>query len=133
MMSSYGKMKIVLGAILFVVLIIAGYLFYLYQKGGVENYRPPATEAGSPKDRVINALTALSQAVDAYHAKNLRYPETLEQLQPEFIDKIPLEPKTGKPFIYESERKDQYQIRVSDPASYGFKEIFVKNGKVYQN
>ena len=132
-MSSHGKLKIILGIILFIVLIIAGYLIYLYQKGGVENYRPPVTKAESPKAQVLNDLTALSQAVDAYHAKNLRYPERLEQLQPEFIDKIPLEPKTGKPFIYESDGKDQYQIGISNPASYGLKELFVKNGKIIQN
>jgi len=132
-MSSHGKLKIILGIILFVVLIIAGYLFYLYQKGSLKNYRPPVTKAESPKAQVLNDLTALSQAVDAYHAKNLRYPERLEQLQPEFIDKIPLEPKTGKPFIYESDGKDQYQIGISDPASYGLKELLVKNGKIIQN
>ena len=132
-MSSHGKLKIILGIILFVVLIIAGYLFYLYQKGGVENYRPPVTKAESPKAQVLSDLTALSQAIDAYQAKNLRYPQRLEQLQPEFIDKIPLEPGTGKPFTYESDGKDQYQIGISDPASYGFKDLFVKNGKVHQN
>ena len=132
-MSSHGKLKIILAIILFVALIIAGYLFYLYQKGSVENYRPPVTKAESPKAQVLNDLTALSQAIDAYHAKNLRYPERLEQLQPEFIDKIPLEPKTGKPFIYESDGKDQYQIGISDPVSYGLKELFVKNGKIIQN
>ncbi len=132
-MSSHGKLKIILGIILFVVLIIAGYLFYLYQKGSVENYRLPVTKAESPKAQVLNDLTAFSQAVDAYHAKNLRYPERLEQLQPEFIDKIPLEPKTGKAFIYESDGKDQYQIGISDPASYGLKELLVKNGKIIEN
>jgi hypothetical protein len=132
-MSSHGKLKIILGIILFIVLIIAGYLFYLYQKGGVEHYRPPVTQAESPKAQVLSDLTGLSQAIDAYQAKNLRYPERLEQLQPEFIDKIPLEPKTGKPFIYKSDGKDQYQIVISDPTSYGLKELFVKNGKVHQN
>jgi len=132
-MSSHGKLKIILGIILFVILIIAGYLFYLYQKGGVENYRPPVTKAESPKAQVLSDLTALSQAIDAYQAKNLRYPQRLEQLQPDFIDKIPLEPKTGKPFIYESDGKDQYQIGISDPASYGLKELLVKNGKIIQN
>jgi len=132
-MFHLGKLKILFGVIILVALLIAGYLFYLYQKGGVENYRPPVTKAESPKAQVLNDLTALSQAVDAYYAKNLKYPEKLEQLQPEFIDKIPLESKTGKPFIYESDGKDQYQIGISDPASYGLKELFVKNGKIIQN
>ena len=132
-MPSHGKLKIILGIILFIVLIIAGYLFYLYQKGGVENYRPPVTEAESPKAQVLNELTALSQAIDTYYVKNLKYPKKLELLQPEFIDKIPLEPKTGKPFVYESDGKDQYQIGISDPASYGLKELLVKNGKIIQN
>jgi hypothetical protein len=132
-MSSSGKLKIILGVILLVVLIIAGYLFYLYQKGGVEHYRPPVTQTESPKAQVLSDLKILSQAIDAYYAKNLKYPEKLEELQPEFIDKIPLEPKTGKPFIYKSDGKDQYQIGISDPASYGFKELFVKNGKIIQN
>jgi len=106
-MSSYGKVKIILGITLLIVLIIAGYLCYLYQRGGVENYRPSVTEAESPRAQVLNDLTALSQAIDAYHAKNLKYPGKLEELQPKFVDKIPLEPKTGKPFIYKSDGKDQ--------------------------
>ena len=132
-MSSHGKLKIILGIIFFIVLIISGYLFYLYQKGGIEHYRPPTAKVESPRTQVLNDLIALSQAIDAYYAKNLKYPEKLEQLQPEFIDKIPLEPKTGKPFTYESDGKDQYKIGISDPASYGFKELFIKNGKVHQN
>jgi hypothetical protein len=132
-MSSCGKLKIILGIILFVVFIIVGYLFFLYQKGGIEHYRPPVTKAESPRAQVLSDLTALSQAIDAYYAKNLSYPEKLEQLQPEFLDKIPLEPKTGKPFFYESDGKDRYRMGVSDATSYGFKELFLENGKVHQN
>ena len=132
-MSSHGKLKIILGVILFAVLILAGYLFVLYQKGGVEHYHPPVTRAESARVEVLSDLNALSQAIEAYYAKNLRYPGKLEELQPEFVDKIPLEPKTGKAFIYQSDGKDQYQIGISNPTSYGFKELFVRNGKIIQN
>jgi hypothetical protein len=132
-MLSLSKLKILLGIILLVIVIIAGYFVYLYQQGGVVHYRPPVTQAESPKAQVLSDLKILSQAMDAYYAKNLKYPENLEELQPDFLEKIPLEPKTGKPFLYESDGKDQYRISSSHPASLGFKELFVENGKVHQN
>jgi len=132
-MSSTGKLKILLGVLLLVIVAIAGYLFYLYQKGGVENYSPPATEADSHKTRVLDNLAALSQAIDAYYAKNLRYPERLEQLQPEFIERVPAEPKAGTPFIYETDGVKDYRIGLADPAPYGLKELMIKNGKLIQN
>lgn len=127
-----GKLKFLLGIILLVMIVIAGYVLYLYQKGGAEHYKPPVTKTDSPKMQVLSDLTVLSQAVETYYAKNLRYPEKLEQLKPEFIDKIPLEPGTEKSFIYESDELDRYRITVSDPPRYGFKELFIENGKIIQ-
>jgi hypothetical protein len=129
-MLSWGKLLII---ILLVVIVIGGYLFYLYQRGGVEHYHPPEIKASWPKAQVLSDLTALSQAIEAYHAKNLKYPEKLDQLQPEFIAKIPLEPVTRKSFAYESDGTNQFQIGISNPALYGSKELFVKNGKIIQN
>lgn len=128
-----GKLKFLLGIVLFVMIVIAGYILYLYQKGGAEHYKPPVTKTDSPKTQVLSDLTVLSQAVETYYAKNLRYPEKLEQLKPEFIDKIPLEPGTEKSFIYESDGLDRYRITISDPTRYGFKELFIENGKIIQN
>jgi hypothetical protein len=127
-----GELKLLLGIIMLVMIVIAGYVLYLYQEGGTECYKPPVTKADSLKMQVLSDLTVLSQAVQTYYAKNLRYPEKLEQLKPEFIDKIPLEPGTEKFFIYASDEFDRYRITVSDPLRHGFKELFIENGKIIQ-
>jgi len=127
-----GKLRPLLAVILLAMIVIAGYVLYLYQKGGIEYYKPPVTKADSREMQVLSVMTALSQAVEAYYAKNLRYPEKLEQLKPEFIDKIPLEPGTEKFFIYESDELDRYRITVSDPLRHGFKELFIENGEIIQ-
>jgi len=127
-----GKLKLLLGIILLVMIVIAAYVFYLYQQGGTENYNPPVQKTDDPKMQIMNDMTVLSGAVEAYYAKNLRYPDKLEQLKPEFIDKIPLETGTEKSFIYASDGLDRYRITVSDPSRYGFKELFIENGKIIQ-
>jgi len=127
-----GPFKIVLGILFLVVIIIAGYVFYLYQKGGTENYRPPVQKAESPGVQILNDIKALSLAVDAYYTKNLKYPEKLEELKPEFVEKIPVEPGTGKSFRYETDGLDRYRITLTDPSRYGMKELFIENGEITQ-
>ena len=127
-----GKCKLLLAIIVLVIIVIGGYLAYLYQKGSAEHYHPPVIKASSPQAQVLSDLTALSQAIEAYQAKNLRYPEKLDQLQPEFIGKIPLEPVTGKAYIYESDGFNKYRIGAFDPTVHGFKELYIENGKMVQ-
>ncbi len=124
---------VLLGIILFVIVAIVGPLIYLYQKGSVENYSSPIVKVDSLRTHVLNDLIALSQAIEAYYAKNLRYPERLDQVQPEFIDKIPLEPGTQKPYTYKLDPHNQYQILLSDPNIYGYKELRIENGKIIKN
>jgi len=127
-----GKLKLLLGIILLVMIVLAVYVFYLYKQGGTEYYNPPVQKTDDPKMQIMNDMTVLSGAVEAYYAKNLRYPDKLEQLKPEFIDKIPLETGTEKSFIYASDWLDRYRITVSQPSRYGFKELFIENGKIIQ-
>ena len=127
-----AKWKFLLGIIVLVMIVSAVYVFYLYQQGGTENYNPPVQKKDRPEVKILSDMTVLSRAVEAYYAKNLRYPDKLEQLKPEFIDKIPLETGTEKSFIYESDELDRYHITVSDPSRYGFKELFIENGKIIQ-
>jgi hypothetical protein len=128
----HGKLKFLRGIIVLVMIVGAVYVFYLYQRGGTENYNPPVQKTDDPKVQILSDMTVLSGAVEAYYAKNLRYPDKLEQLKPEFIDKIPLEAGTEKSFIYESDALDRYRITVSEPSCYGFKELFIENGKIIQ-
>jgi hypothetical protein len=125
-----GKWKFLSGIILLAAIAGAVYVVYLYQQGGTQYYNPPAKKTDIPQKQIISDMTDLSQAVEGYYAKNLKYPDKLEQLKPEFIDKIPLETGTEKSFIYESNVTDRYRITVSDPSRYGFKELFIENGKV---
>ena len=127
-----GKWKFLLGIILLVMIVIAVYVFFLYQQGGTEYYNPPVKKTDDPKMQILSDMTVLSQTVEAYYAKNMRYPDKLEQLKPEFIDKILLETGTEKLFIYKSDGFDRYRITVSDPSRYGFKELFIENGKIIQ-
>ena len=127
-----GKLKLALGILLLVVIAVAVYVFYLYQQGGTEHYRPPEEKAASPRAQALGDMKALSQAVEAYYAKNLQYPDRLEQLKPDFIGEIPLEPGTKKPFVYESDTQERYRIAVSDPSRYGLKELFIENGDIVQ-
>jgi len=127
-----GKTKWLLGLILLIVIVAAGYAFYLYQQGGTEHYRPPEKKAESPREQVLGDMKALSQTVEAYYAKNLRYPERLEQLKPDFLGELPAEPGTKKAFVYESDTQERYRIAVSDPSRYGLTELFLENGEVVQ-
>jgi len=127
-----GKWKFLLGIVFLVMIASAVYVFYLYQQGGTENYNPPVQKTDDPKVQILSDMTVLSGAVEAYYAKNLRYPDKPEQLKPEFIDKIPLETDTEKSFIYESDGIDRYRITVSNPSRYGLKELFIENGKITQ-
>jgi hypothetical protein len=127
-----GKWKFLPGIIVLVMIAGAVYIFYLYQQGGTAYYNPPVQKTDDPKVQILSDMTVLSGAVEAYYAKNLRYPDKLEQLKLEFIDKIPLEKGTEKSFIYDSNGRDRYRITVSQPSRYGFKELFIENGKIIQ-
>lgn len=127
-----GKLKFLSGIILLVIIFIAIYVYYLYRQGGTEYYTSPVEKTEAPQKQIINDMTVLSSAVEAYYAKNLKYPGKLTELKPEFVNKIPLEAGTEKSFIYQSDETDVYRITVTDASRYGFKELFVENGKITQ-
>jgi hypothetical protein len=126
------RLKIILYIVLIFVFIVVGVLFYLYQHGGVENYIPPKTKVESPRIQVMNDLTTLSRAIEVFYAMNLRYPDSLAQLQPDFVVQIPHEPVTGRMYTYQTDGIAHYRISVSDPTAIGVKELAIENGKIIQ-
>lgn len=62
------------------------------------------------KTREDNAV-ALREALGAYHKANQVYPNSINQLVPQYLSAIPVDPKTKKPFEYKS---------LSDNGNYEF-------------
>ena len=58
-----GKWKFLLGFILLVMIVIAVYVFFLYQQGGTEYYNPPVKKIDDPKMQILSDMTVLSQTV----------------------------------------------------------------------
>ncbi len=126
----FKKLKFLLLFIVVIIVAIGGLLVYLYQQGGVKNYVPPVSKADSPRTQVLSDLSTLSQTIEAYYAINLKYPDKLDELQPDFITKLPLEPVTGKNYVYETDGISMYRIVVSNPKIFDFKELALENGKI---
>jgi hypothetical protein len=55
-------------------------------------------------------LNQLSAGLEIYHIYNGRYPATLDELSPEYIEKIPVDPKTSLPYKYESQDGQSYEL-----------------------
>jgi hypothetical protein len=127
------KLKITLYVVAALILILLSVVLYYYQQGGVSNYVPPEAVKTNSKAQVVADLTTLAHAVDAYYAMNLQYPESLAQLQPDFVQKVPVEPGSGKMYTYKTDGSSKYTIGVSDPTMYQLKEFIVENGKLIEN
>ena len=77
----------------------------------------------------------LSRAVEAYFIKNMEYPQKLELLMPEFIDRVGCDPLSGKTYRYsldETEGAGRYRISVPDPKLYNAKEFYIEDGMLFQ-
>lgn len=124
------KLRIVLFVLVVVIVVVVGALAYLYTQGSVEHYAPPTAEAQVPEQQVLSDLSTLSQAIEAYYGANLKYPQHLDELQPDFIAKLPVEPVTAKQYGYETDGISRYRISVSNPGVFNLKELYVENGKL---
>lgn len=64
-------------------------------------------------DIAHNRAAVVMLALSAYKNEHGRYPHTLEALQPDYIDEIPLEAFTHERFVYEAENDGSYVLRPS--------------------
>ncbi|MGD0038142.1 MAG: hypothetical protein ABSC53_12725, partial [Bacteroidota bacterium] len=94
------------------------------------HYVPPKEKIIPSEAQVLVDLTTLSKAVEAYYSMNLKYPERLEDLQPDFVSKLPVEPITGKKYGYETNGTSQYRITVPNPGDFNFRVLANENGKI---
>lgn len=115
---------------------IAVYVSVLYFRGDAGNYAPPQQPAVSSPEQARADLQNLSQAVDAYFTKNMEHPQSLDVLQPEFIERVASDPLSGKPYLYtlsETDGVSRYRISVPDPNLYHAKELYIEDGRLFQN
>ncbi len=124
------KSKILLLCLAAIFLVIVAIIFYYYQQGSVEHYVPPQVQEGPSEAQVLSDMTALSKAIEAYYGLNLKYPDRLEDLQPDFVSKIPVEHLTGKSYGYETDGSSRYRITVPNPGDYKLKLFANENGKI---
>lgn len=111
------------------------YVSFLYWQGSATNYEPPKQPPVSPQEKVHTDLEHLSRAVEAYFIKNMEYPQKLELLVPEFIDRVEYDPLSGRAYqyrLYETEGNSRYRISVPDPQLYHAKELSIEDGQLIQ-
>ena len=130
-----NKILLLFCILILITLAVIGYVSVLHWKGGVSNYEPPKQPSVSPQERAQSDLQDLSRAVEAYFIKNMEYPQKLELLMPEFIERVGYDPLSGKTYQYslnETAGTSRYRISVPDPKLYNAKEFYIEDGKLVQ-
>jgi hypothetical protein len=117
-------------AALVVGILLAIGLVYSYRHGGEDNYKPPEARHLDATERAVNDLKALSQAIETYYVKNLRYPEKLEDLQPDLIGHLPVDPVANKSYRFQTDGTRRYRVQPADCAGYSLKEFYLENGQI---
>lgn len=129
------KLRLLIAILILLTLAVTGYVALLYRQGGENNYTPPAQPAVSPQEKARSDLQSLARAVEAYFIKNMEYPQRLELLMPEFIDRVGTDPLSGKAYLYAldaTKGPGRYRISVPDARLYNTKEFYLEDGTLVQ-
>ena len=89
-----------------VLLLLAGGLYVLFDPLGT---RSAARDAQRAEDSVT-----LQKAIDAYYKKNYQYPNSLNNLVPEFLPTVPHDPQSGTSYSYKAiDGSTNYQLCIA--------------------
>ena len=124
------KLRIFLIVLAVIIIALASVALFFYQQGGKEHFVPPSAESESPIEQALADLQTISKSLDAFNSMNLKYPDRLEELQPDFITRVPTDPATGKAYMYQSDGTTKYSVSVPDPSAYKQKVLAIENGKI---
>jgi hypothetical protein len=130
------KLRLFVAGIILITITVTVYATLLYRQGAESNYTPPPQPTVSPRKKAGSDLHNLARAVEAYFIKNMSYPQRLELLTPEFIERVDSDPLSGKPYLYTLDTTKglgRYRISVPDAKLYNAKEFYLEDGKLVQN
>ncbi|NLO19162.1 MAG: hypothetical protein GX121_04690 [Ignavibacteria bacterium] len=121
------SLKITIAVVLVLLISIAIMFFVSYQQGSVDNYVPPKIEEMADQEQAEEDLSQIASALSTYYAQNFAYPSSLQELVPDFIDNLPVDPLAKKPYLYQAEG-DSYVISVFDPKLYHCEYFYYEDG-----
>ncbi|MCX6141753.1 MAG: hypothetical protein NTZ35_00895 [Ignavibacteriales bacterium] len=127
-----SKPKIALSLVAGLFLVVAAIALYFYSQGSRAHYVPPVAETLSAEAQVLSDLTTTMKAVEAYYSRNLKYPDMLEDLRPDFMTTLAIDPTTNSAYRYETNGSLSYKIIVGDPLKFNKKILRAENGKIVQ-
>lgn len=96
---------LMLSCIAFLMIVALGFYFI---------YDPLGTQSAARDRQRQTDISILRTAINAYYNKNQQYPDSLQKLVPEFLPKVPQDPKTGSGYQYKTlDDATNYQLCVS--------------------
>ncbi len=130
-MKNKKVLTVILLAIAGIIVIFIAVYFYFYSQGGKENYVPPDVESAElPLERAEENLKRIGSVIETYYAENLIYPESLQDLTPDYMDEIPKEPLENKHYLYQTDGETSFTVSLPNPSKYELTKLEYENGTI---
>jgi len=95
----------IVGGILTIALVVMGFAA-AFNSIGLDSL-PSVPDTASVAQGQYSDITHLRSVLGIYHAQNQKYPTFLDELVPEFVEFLPIDPATDKEYEYSVENKGQ--------------------------